>query len=248
MSGKDALEQFKRIRATRNIISGIHNYCDRWCERCAFTANCSVFAMGEEEDRIRRESNKPDVDLAEYVGNMFRDAMEILQIMAEREGIDLDAIEADETDSGKPGRKGYLERKAGEHAKWLFEWFKNNNADLEELLVRVKTASENDFLIVTDAIEVLRWFIHFIAVKFARAASPPWEDSPEGRYDRNGSAKIAMIAANRSMEALAVLLKMMPDQEDELLKALARLERIRNRALREYPEAMGFKRPGLDDQ
>lgn len=247
MSGKDALEQFKRIKATRDIISGIHNYCDRWCERCAFTANCSVYAMGEEEERIRKESNKPDEDLAEYVGSMLKDAMEILQMMADEEGFDLDAIDADETDSGKPDKKSYLVRKADEHAKWLFEWFRKNNTDLEGLLAKTKAASENDYLILTDSIEVLRWFIHFIAVKFTRASAPPWEDSPEGRSDRNGSAKIAIIAVNRCIGALAVILKFYPAQEDELLTALARLERIRKRALRDYPEAMNFRRPGLDD-
>ena len=25
-------------------IVGIFNYCDRWCERCAFTSRCRVFA------------------------------------------------------------------------------------------------------------------------------------------------------------------------------------------------------------
>ncbi|MDB5210640.1 MAG: hypothetical protein JWQ30_1467, partial [Sediminibacterium sp.] len=25
------------------FISGIHNYCDRWCERCTFTNRCSIY-------------------------------------------------------------------------------------------------------------------------------------------------------------------------------------------------------------
>ena len=27
---------------TKHIISGIHNYCDRWCERCSFIDRCSL--------------------------------------------------------------------------------------------------------------------------------------------------------------------------------------------------------------
>ena len=27
-----------------NLISGIYNYCDRWCERCPFTSRCLVYA------------------------------------------------------------------------------------------------------------------------------------------------------------------------------------------------------------
>jgi hypothetical protein len=30
------------INDEEKFISGIHNYCDRWCERCAFTARCRV--------------------------------------------------------------------------------------------------------------------------------------------------------------------------------------------------------------
>ena len=33
-----------------NFISGIHNYCDRWCERCPFTSRCIVYAT-EQADR-----------------------------------------------------------------------------------------------------------------------------------------------------------------------------------------------------
>lgn len=29
-------------------IRGIYNYCDRWCERCPFTARCENYAYGEE--------------------------------------------------------------------------------------------------------------------------------------------------------------------------------------------------------
>ena len=29
-------------------IPGIYNYCDRWCERCAFTSRCSNYALAEE--------------------------------------------------------------------------------------------------------------------------------------------------------------------------------------------------------
>ncbi|MDY6955018.1 MAG: hypothetical protein SWE60_26245 [Thermodesulfobacteriota bacterium] len=31
------------------FISGIHNYCDRWCERCPLTGRCMSFTIAEEE-------------------------------------------------------------------------------------------------------------------------------------------------------------------------------------------------------
>ena len=32
------------------FILGIYNYCDRWCETCAFTSRCRVFADRAEMD------------------------------------------------------------------------------------------------------------------------------------------------------------------------------------------------------
>lgn len=247
MSNKKALEQFQRIRATREIISGIHNYCDRWCERCAFTANCSVFAIGEEEERIHKESKEPEKDLAEYVGSMLQDAIGLLNEMAMEHGIDLNTLEDDDSDFKKPGKENYLVRKADEHSAWLMKWLENNRDRLSEILATLEEESINDYMILNDAIEVLKWYIHFIAVKFSRAVMPPFEDSTEGRYDSNGSAKIAMIAVNRSIDALMLLLRFISDEEDHLLEGLVRLERIRKRALKDFPEAIDFKRPGFDD-
>ena len=28
------------------LITGVHNYCDRWCERCPFTQRCAVGIQG----------------------------------------------------------------------------------------------------------------------------------------------------------------------------------------------------------
>ena len=41
-------ERIKKLAQNPDFISGIYNYCDRWCERCAFTSRCMNFAMGEE--------------------------------------------------------------------------------------------------------------------------------------------------------------------------------------------------------
>jgi len=38
-----------------DLISGIYNYCDRWCERCPLTSRCLVYAT-EQEDNDSPES------------------------------------------------------------------------------------------------------------------------------------------------------------------------------------------------
>ncbi len=247
MSNRKALERFQKIRAEKDIISGIHNYCDRWCERCAFTSRCSVFAMGEEEERIRKESNEPEKDLAEHVGSMLEDALGLLHDLAMEHGIDLNSLDDEESDFVKPGKENYLVRKADEHAGWLMKWLEKNHDKINTILVTLEEESINEYLILNDALEVLKWYINFIAVKFSRAIIPPYEDSPEGRYDRNGSAKIAIIALTRSIDAMMLLLRFIPDEEDHLLEGLVRLERIKKRALKDFPEAMDIRRPGFDE-
>ena len=32
------------LASNPDLISGIYNYCDRWCERCPLTSRCLVFA------------------------------------------------------------------------------------------------------------------------------------------------------------------------------------------------------------
>ena len=41
MNADDLLELAEDPR----FIEGIYNYCDRWCERCAFTERCSLIAV-----------------------------------------------------------------------------------------------------------------------------------------------------------------------------------------------------------
>ena len=33
-----------------DLISGIYNYCDRWCERCPLTSRCLVYATEQEDN------------------------------------------------------------------------------------------------------------------------------------------------------------------------------------------------------
>ena len=37
------------MAAEPDLIPGIYTYCDRWCERCAFTSRCLQFRLEAEE-------------------------------------------------------------------------------------------------------------------------------------------------------------------------------------------------------
>jgi hypothetical protein len=46
-------EELKKLAADPNHITGIYNYCDRWCERCSFTARCLNYMLKDSVEVIR---------------------------------------------------------------------------------------------------------------------------------------------------------------------------------------------------
>ena len=40
-------DEIRRLVKNAAFIPGIYNYCDRWCERCAFTSHCANYAVSE---------------------------------------------------------------------------------------------------------------------------------------------------------------------------------------------------------
>ena len=64
--------------------------------------------------------------------------------------------------------------------------------------------------------------------------------------DSDGSAKVALIAVDRSIAAWSKLLRTFPERETETLEILAHLVRLRREAEQEFPHARAFVRPGFD--
>ena len=48
------LDELDEMMDDPRLISGIYNYCDRWCERCAFVERCAVGI--EELERWKRDT------------------------------------------------------------------------------------------------------------------------------------------------------------------------------------------------
>ena len=65
----------KQLAGDPNLISGIYNYCDRWCERCAFALRCLLSATGQadaqaDDPELRDLSNE---EFGQKLRNIFRD-------------------------------------------------------------------------------------------------------------------------------------------------------------------------------
>jgi len=248
------------------FIPGIYNYCDRWCERCTLSSRCrnyeGVARLSPEEQHIDNEAfwNGIAVSLEKAIG--------LLHEVALQHGHDLSAIPDEEIQQYSQMLKN-RDHVIGAHPLSLLSRKYQQTVtpflkkELHEQLVdtvRRMTSqlhmgmNTEEELVYTMAklgrcYDVIQWYCYFIGTKIQRALSGKMEDADEDHLqsDSNGSAKIAVIAIERSMGAWKHWLEGIPASEDMALPALAILSSIRRQVLEVFPDAMQFKRPGFDD-
>jgi hypothetical protein len=250
----------------QNNIPGIYNYCDRWCERCQFTSRCLNFQMSEEMQEGKEINDMNNEDFWKHMEQIFAVTREMLDDMAKEHGIDLSQIEwAEEDNKRERDRKESAEKhpcavSSKDYYEIAERWFKENEYlfkekedELNEQLFLDLPSSNPEKVAVTlkDAIEVITFYLLFIHVKIMRALHGKLEDKfefPDDMpKDHDGSAKIALIAIDRSISAWGKLIKHIPKSEDEILDILVLLERLRNMTEKEFPDARSFIHPGFDE-
>jgi len=238
----------KDLADSGRFIPGIYNYCDRWCERCTKAAKCLVYAQEQEmKDGADPESN--DINNEKFWDQIrlsFEVVFEMLQEDAEKWGIDLNHP-VDNVAENEPVETP-VEKIAHDYGFQMHDWLKNNHEKFSEQarqLLLVKDELAGNF---SGAVEVLQWYCFFIAAKVHRAHFDLTNmNDGDDEYDHLGSAKIALIAVERSLSALSALYRALPSQEDKILGFLAKLARIKKELRRTFPRVEEFKRPGFDD-
>ena len=102
-------------------IPGIYNYCDRWCERCAFTGKCRSFAMEIRESGVEANAQpEPDTlahdirskEFWEELGITLNLTMEYLRKLELNEGDELitGGVAGSSTATRAPGLGGATPR------------------------------------------------------------------------------------------------------------------------------------------
>lgn len=216
-------------------IDFISSYCDRWCERCAFTHRCSAFA-------------------ANAAIGMCGDVGEGLELaFGARDPVELDDTEPDPEEVAELERK---EKARDERVDSLpivgvaracsmlaFRWLRSEYETLR--------ASPDP--VIREAVEIVSWDHTLIWVKLHRAldgrdrcrTGEDDEDDPV-QNDWNGTAKLTLILLERSEAAWRTLAQAATgDLPGELATVLAQ---IRAEVEQEFPRARDFIRPGFDDE
>ena len=236
------------------FVPGIYNYCDRWCERCTMSSKCLNYAQ---EKAMKEEATDPETnDISnekfwESLRLSFQVTIELIEEDAKRFGIDLNDLPDVEI---KEPKKKPVEILAKKYSTKIFKWLNANNDRLKQKAELLLLINQNEDLAVlfADAWEVVQWYSVFISAKVRRAhfdldeRVAEEDDVYDLMSDNLGSAKIAIIAIDRSMDALSAMYSVMPEDEDDYLSFLSLLSKIKKLMLDIFPDVMSFKRPGFD--
>ncbi|MEK6320726.1 MAG: hypothetical protein AABN33_03475 [Acidobacteriota bacterium] len=261
-------EDKKELQIADNprFIEGIYNYCDRWCERCSFTARCMLYAM-EEEDRDDPAAHDINSEAFwEKLASIFKETHEMIATMAAEQGIDLESIDLEpareeENRHRAKSESNPLSQSAEGYAKLVNEWFDREYPESEQErdddptrsdLPLVDFEAQDRASNIHDAVEVIRWYQFQIAVKIMRALlqdDREEADEPEAarQRDSDGSAKVALIGIERSISAWGKLRELVPEKNGSILPMMVHLEQLRRGTEQAFPKASSFVRPGFDE-
>lgn len=251
-------------KLSSNNIPFIHNYCDRWCERCTFTSRCAVAEM---ESKLKPEqldiNNKA---FWENIAKNFADTMVMLTKEAKKHGIDMESFTEEELNETYNQRK--ISRQKAQNSQLIklskaygneamkflkdkptFQDKENEIQSHVDLGIKSISDANEESTTIIDCFEIINWYCLFIQVKFMRALPDELDGddhSSDLQSDNNGSAKIALIAVDRSIMAWQTLYDLMPNIEDLAINQLATLQKIQKLGEKYFPNARRFVRPGFD--
>lgn len=226
-----------------DLISGVYNYCDRWCERCPLTSRCLVYATEQEDNDSPQSRDINNEAFWRKLTAIFQDTRELIVAWADEAGVELNG--SSDVDDSRSKRKRQLVdnhplTKAGKkYANTATDWFREFDQAVE--------LSD-----VEDAREVIQWYQYQIAVKTMRALSGRKEELEEDPEiagfpkDSDGSAKVALIGIDRSIAAWRMMQLSLPDRVESIVPLMLQLERLRQRVEKSFPQARDFIRPGFD--
>jgi len=257
-------ERLKKLAEDPRFIQSIYNYCDRWCERCPFTARCLNFALGEEEfDQLETQ----DLDNEAFwkkLSETFQMTLELLEEAAEEQGIDLDSVDTEEVEekerlNNELARDHECSRLAKLYSEMVDDWLESARdifAPEEEEIFSAEPPEESDTSPadkddgLIEPVEVVGWYQHLIYVKLMRAIRGEFIDEPEilDEYpkDSDGSAKVALIGVDRSIAAWGEIRNLFPHRSNQIMDILVHLEQLRRKVEKTFPNARAFIRPGFD--
>jgi hypothetical protein len=228
-------------------IDFISAYCDRWCERCAFTERCSSFAVqaalamcdGDAEAAMELAVGRPrsvtpgDDRTPDWMADLPNEMPTEAEI-------------AEDTRRQKAKRarlKSLPLSVLSEGVMMLcLDWLKQQS----------ETTAPGRSPALEEALAIVHWDVCLIYAKLHRALSgrddaesgEGFPDEDRVQSDWNGSARVALMCVERSSAAWGVIAAETGDLDARRLSF--ELEALQAELEREFPAARRFRRPGFD--
>jgi hypothetical protein len=233
------------------FITGIYNYCDRWCERCPQTSRCLNFSISDEKFRDPETHDIQNEAFWRKLSGLFRETLELLDETGKKWGIDLKTLDLEKAGESIASKKEaavnhVVYRAAESYGRLVDHWFKENGALFSFGTMAVAGAE----MTIQEALEVIRWYQYFIAAKVMRAirgkAENEGEEGDEFPRDAEGSAKVALVAIDRSIGAWGVIPQYNRLYAEGVFEIVSLLKLLGQAIEETFPDARSFIRPGLD--
>jgi hypothetical protein len=247
-------KDFLKFMKNPDFIEGIYNYCDSWCERCAFTDKCMNFAMRKYKENVNGEAGIND-----NLTDVFQQTTDLIKQIIEDKGMNWEEItEAPAVDPHREADKHRNVKTAKEYTYLYGSFLKEEQGfmkgkgvefqnDLNKGIISVEEAEES-LSQIEDAFEVINWYQSLIYIKIRNACQLFFEvnlsDFMTDYY--NGKAKLTLISIDRSIAAWLVLQVHFPEKTDRISQILFQLEKLRRQIEKDFPNARKFVRPGFD--
>lgn len=232
-----------------DYIDFISSYCDRWCERCAFTARCSAFAAEAAiamcGDVVEGLELAVGVPAQVPAGPACAADPEWLQ---EADALDMSPAErlafAREEDARRARVNDTPILKRAWAASMLgYQWLKSSAGSM-------RAAGDP---VLNEALDVVTHDVFLVTVKLSRAVDGRDRYEHRARHDEgpvqndwNGSAKVALVCLTRSIAAWHVIAQ--AAGEPASLAVVEQMAALHREVERCFPQAQAFIRPGFDER
>ena len=254
------------------IIPGIFNYCDRWCQRCPVTHRC-LLALQEAVDDATSVGERDNETFWEELQRKFKEVREMVKDEFEARGLTIGESEPDPEEVEAEAREERRrERRVENHpcakrsmayATRSSEYLRDANVvesfaahgwPIEKLRGEsLEAGADEDFERIWNAVQVIAWYQYQIAVKLQRAIDGIDDEDdedivalPDYLRDSDGSAKVALIGIDRSLAAWGEVREMLPELGEEVFEIMLELDGVRRCAEAVFPDACAVRRRGFE--
>ena len=220
------------------FIVGIFNYCDRWCEACAFTSRCRLFADQARIEAAMDPNLKAIVDAPLLPQEeppppprWMQELIDEMNEVASRPLTDEEQRAAEPTI--RPEHQA-IQARAMAYMMAIHAWLKRGGEQHCD---------------PRDPIAVIGWYATLNSGKVYRALIGLADDDGDREFppDHEGSAKVAIIGVERSIDAWRALAATGAITEDQARPFMTELGWMQRRLDEVFPMARAFVRPGLDE-